>query len=56
MVNKKIFFLTIFNIVVLSLLFKWLYSEVSVTAITTVIALLGYILALGFNYLIKKIK
>ncbi len=47
---------TIFYIVVFVVLFKQFYSEISVTALTTVIALLGFFVALGTNYLINRIK
>lgn len=56
MKNKRLYLLTLFYIVVLAVIFNWMYPEVSVTAVTTVIALCGFIIALGTNILINFIK
>ena len=56
MKNKRLYLLTLFYIVVLAIIFNWTYPEVSVTAVTTVIALCGFILALGTNVLINIVK
>ncbi len=56
MVNKTLFLLTIFYIVVFAVIFKQFYSEVSVTSLTTVIAILGFLVALGTNFLINRMK
>ena len=54
--SKRLYLLTIFYIVVLAILFKLFYPEVQVTALTVVIALLGFIFALGSNFVINLIK
>lgn len=54
--SKRLYLLTIFYIVILAIVFKWFYPEVEVTTLTTVIALLGFIFALGSNFLINRIK
>ena len=54
--SKRLYLLTIFYIVVLAILFKLFYPEVQVTALTIVIALLGFIFALGSNFVINLIK
>ena len=54
--SKRLYLLTIFYIVVLGILFKLFYPEVQVTALTIVIALLGFIFALGSNFVIDLIK
>jgi len=54
--NKRLYLLTLLYIVVLAILFSWIFPEVSVAAVTTVIALCGFILALGTNVLINLIK
>ena len=54
--RMRFYLLTVFYIVVFAIVFKWFYPEVSVTAVTTVIALLGFIFAFGSNFLIKRIK
>ena len=53
MKNKRLYLLTIFYIVVFATLFKFFYDEVEVTSITTVIALLGIICALGTNFAVN---
>lgn len=54
--SKRLYLLTIFYIAVFAIVFKWRYPEMQVTAIITVIALLGFIVALGSNFLINRIK
>jgi Flp pilus assembly protein TadB len=54
--SKQLYLLTIFYIVVFAILFKWLYPEVRVTALSIVIALFGFIVALGSKFLINLIK
>ena len=54
--SKRLYLLTIFYVVVLAILFKLFYPEVQVTALTIVIALLGFIFALGSNFVINLIK
>ena len=54
--SKRLYLLTIFYIVVFAIVFKWLYPEVQVTALAIVIALLGFICALGSNFVINLIK
>ena len=56
MKNKRLYLLTLFYIVGLAIIFNWVYPEVSVTAVTTVIALCGFIFALGTNVLISFLK
>ena len=54
--NKRLYLLTIFYIVVFAIIFKLIYPEVPVTSLTIVIALLGFIFALGSNFVINRIK
>lgn len=54
--RKRLYLLTIFYIVVLAIVFKFLYPELKVTELATVIAVLGFIAALGSNFLFNKIK
>ena len=54
MVNKKwVYLLSIVYIAVYALLFKWIYPELDITALVTVITVLGFISALATNSLIK---
>jgi Flp pilus assembly protein TadB len=54
--SKRLYLLTIFYIAILAAIFKWLYPEVRVTALATVIAILGFAAALGSNFLINRRK
>ncbi|KPJ90818.1 MAG: hypothetical protein AMJ53_12865 [Gammaproteobacteria bacterium SG8_11] len=56
MKNKRLYLFTLFYIVVLAIVFHWIYPEVSLTAVTTVIALCGFILAIGTNVLMNCVK
>ncbi|WP_455202093.1 hypothetical protein [Kaarinaea lacus] len=56
MKSKRLYLLTIFYIVILAIIFTRLYPEVSVTAVTTVIALSGIVLAVVTNIMIHFIR
>ena len=54
--SKRLYLLTIFYISVFAITFKFLYPEVKVTALITLIALVGFGAALGTNLLISRQK
>lgn len=54
--SKRLYLLAIFYIAIIVILFNWIYPEVPVTSLSLVIALLGFILALGSNFAINRIK
>lgn len=54
--NKRLYLLTIFYITIFVIIFKFIYPEVPVTSLTIVIALVGFIFALGSNFVINQIK
>ena len=54
--NKRLYLLTIIYIAIFAIIFKFIYPETPVTSLTVVIALLGFIFALGNNFVINRIK
>ena len=54
--SKRLYLLAICYIAVFAIVFKWFYPELAVTALTTVVALCGFIAALGTNWLITRMK
>lgn len=56
MKNKRLFLLTIFYIAILAIAFTRIYPEVSLTAVSTVIALSGLVLAIVTNIVIHIIR
>lgn len=54
--NKRVYFFTIISIAIYAIVFKFVYPELEITALTTVIAILGYLSALFINYLLLKYK
>lgn len=52
--NKRLHILAIFYIAVLAILFQLLYPETPVAAAITVIAIVGYVLALATDIIIRK--
>jgi Co/Zn/Cd efflux system component len=54
--NKRLYLLAIIYIVIFTIIFKFIYPEVPATSLTIVIALLGFIFALGSNFVINRIK
>ncbi|WP_089724275.1 hypothetical protein [Candidatus Thiosymbion oneisti] len=56
MKKKRVYLLTIAYIAVYAMLTKLTYPELEITALTTVIAVLGFVSALATNYLIKKVE
>ena len=56
MKSKRLYLLSIFYIVIFTIVFKWLYPELEVTSVITVIALLGFVVGLGTHFLITRIQ
>ena len=54
--SKRFYALAIGYIALFAIVFKWIYPEVAVTALTTVVALCGCAAALGTNWLITRMK
>lgn len=54
--KKRIYLLSILYITGYAMLVKFLYPELEVTTLSTVIAVIGFVSALATNYLIEKIK
>jgi len=52
--NKRIYILSILYIAVYAIIVKFVYPELEITALATVIALLGFASALITNYLLPK--
>tara|TARA_R110002020_G_scaffold391985_1_gene602354 strand:+ start:179 stop:373 length:195 start_codon:yes stop_codon:yes gene_type:complete len=52
--NKRIYFLSILYIAAYAIIVKFVYPELEVAALVTVIALLGFVSALITNYLLSK--
>lgn len=52
--NKRLYILSIFYIAVYAIIVKFVYPELEITALATVIALLGFASALITNYLLPK--
>ncbi|MCB2264167.1 MAG: hypothetical protein LGR52_14705 [Candidatus Thiosymbion ectosymbiont of Robbea hypermnestra] len=53
--KKRVYLLSILYIAGYAMLIKFIYPELEVTALSTVIAVLGFASALATNYLIKQI-
>ncbi len=58
MLNKRLYLLTLFFIVVFALIFRFVYagSEVQVTQVMTVISLTALLASLGVNFVIQQIQ
>jgi hypothetical protein len=54
--NKRIYFLSIIYIATYAVVIKFVYPELEITALATIIALLGFASALVTNYLLPKKK
>lgn len=52
--SKRVYLLSVFYIAVLAAAFQWFYPETPVTAVATVVALLGFALALATHLAIKR--
>jgi hypothetical protein len=55
MKSKRLYILTIFYIAVFAILFNLTYDEVDATALTTIIALVGFVFAFVTDFLIRII-
>jgi len=58
MLKKRLYLLTLFFIVVFAVTFRFVYpdSEVKVTQVMTVIALMALLASLGVNFVIQQIQ
>ncbi len=60
MLNKRVYLLTLFFIVVFALIFRFVYpvaeAEVEVTQVMTVISLMALLTSLGVNAVIQHIQ
>lgn len=58
MLNKRLYFLTLFFIVVFAVVFRFVYSdsEVQVTQVMTVMSLTALLVSLGVNFVIQQIQ
>ena len=58
MLNKRLYLLTLFFIVVFAVIYRFIYagSEVQVTHVMTVISLTALLASLGVNVVIQQIK
>lgn len=54
MKNKRTYYLSILYIAVYAIIIQFVYPELEITALATVIALLGFASALMTNYLLPK--
>lgn len=52
--NKQIYFFSILYITAYAIIVKFVYPELKITALATVIAILGFASALITNYLLPK--
>lgn len=52
--NKRIYLFSILYITAYAVIIKFTYPELEITALTTVIATLGFTSAVATNYLLKK--
>jgi len=55
MLNKRLYLLTLFFIVVFALIFRFVYPEVQVTQVMTVISLTALLASFGVNFVIQQI-
>jgi hypothetical protein len=56
MLNKRLLLLTLFFIVIFALIFRFVYPEVQVTQVMTVISLTALLASLGVNFVIQQIQ
>ena len=58
MLNKRLYLLTLFFIVVFAVTFRFVYSdsEVKVTQVMTVISFMALLASLGVNFVIQQIQ
>lgn len=56
MKGKLLYILIIGYITIIAIVFRSLYPEVRITAVMTIVAILGFVLAIITNFIIDRVK